>query len=86
MMAVLLVAASVMGTLAYLTSTDTVKNTFTVGKVAITLDEAEVTEYGEAVTPASRVKETPISCCPVTPTTKTPWSLYLQEVNPATSR
>ncbi len=57
MMAVLLVAASVMGTLAYLTSTDTVKNTFTVGKVAITLDEAEVTEYGEAVTPASRVKE-----------------------------
>ncbi len=57
MMAVLLVAASVMGTLAYLTSTATVKNTFTVGKVAITLDEAEVTEYGEAVTPASRVKE-----------------------------
>ena len=46
-----------MGTLAYLTSTATVKNTFTVGKVAITLDEAEVTEYGEAVTPASRVKE-----------------------------
>ncbi len=57
MMAVLLVAASVMGTLAYLTSTATVKNTFTVGKVAITLDEAEVTEYGEAVTSASRVKE-----------------------------
>ena len=56
MMAVLLVAASVMGTLAYLTSTDTVKNTFTVGKVNITLDEAEVDKNGVAVTPAKRVK------------------------------
>ncbi len=57
MMAVLLVAASVMGTLAYLTSHDEVVNTFTVGKVVITLDEAQVDEYGKAVTPASRVKE-----------------------------
>ena len=57
MMAVLLVAASVMGTLAYLTSTDTVKNTFTVGKVNITLDEAEVDMNGVAVTPAKRVKK-----------------------------
>ena len=40
--AVLLVAASVLGTMAYLTSTDTVTNTFTVGKVAITLDEQDV--------------------------------------------
>lgn len=40
--AVLLVAASVMGTLAYLTSTDTVTNTFTVGNVAITMDEKDV--------------------------------------------
>ena len=38
--AVLLVAASVMGTMAYLTSTDKVENTFTVGNVKITLDEA----------------------------------------------
>ena len=45
--AVLLVAASVMGTLAYLTSTDTVTNTFTVGKVAITLDEAKVNVNGQ---------------------------------------
>ena len=45
--AVLLVAASVMGTLAYLTSTDTVTNTFTVGKVAITLDEAPVDANGQ---------------------------------------
>ena len=39
--AVLLVAASVMGTLAYLTSTDEVQNTFTVGQVQITLDEKD---------------------------------------------
>ena len=46
--AVLLVAGSVAGTLAYLTSkTDPVTNTFTAGNVAITLDEAHVNEYGE---------------------------------------
>lgn len=45
--AVLLVVASVMGTMAYLTSKDTVTNTFTVGKVKITLDETKVDEYGE---------------------------------------
>ena len=45
--AALLVGASVMGTLAYLTSkTDVVENTFTVGKVEITMDESKVTEYG----------------------------------------
>ena len=40
--AVLLVVASVLGTMAYLTSSDTVTNTFTVGKVNIKLDEAKV--------------------------------------------
>lgn len=40
--AVLLVAASVLGTLAYLTSDDQVTNTFTVGSVSITLDEQNV--------------------------------------------
>lgn len=40
--AVLLVAASVLGTLAYLTSQDQVTNTFSVGSVIITLDEADV--------------------------------------------
>ena len=45
--AVLLVAATVMGTMAYLTSTDEVENTFTVGKVKITLDEAKVNTDGE---------------------------------------
>ncbi len=48
--AVLLVAGSVAGTLAYLTSkTDTVTNTFTVGKVKITLDETNVDLYGAKV-------------------------------------
>ena len=54
--AVLLVCISVGATVAYLTSTDSVKNTFTVGKVAITLDEAKVNADGTAVTPAERVK------------------------------
>lgn len=40
--AALLVCMTVAGTLAYLTSTDKVENTFTVGNVAITLDETDV--------------------------------------------
>ena len=47
--AVLLVVGSVLGTLAYLTSQDTVVNTFTVGDVEITLDEANVNEMGELI-------------------------------------
>lgn len=46
--AALLVTASVMGTLAYLThTTGPVTNTFTVGNVSISLDEAKVDVYGE---------------------------------------
>lgn len=41
--AVLLIAASVLGTMAYLTSTAKVENTFTIGKVEIKLDETDVT-------------------------------------------
>ena len=52
---VLVFGAAVGGTIAYLTSNDSVTNTFTVGKVEITLDEAKVDEYGVAVTPAARV-------------------------------
>lgn len=40
--AVLLVVTTVFVTMAFLTSKDSVKNTFTVGKVTITLDEADV--------------------------------------------
>ena len=44
--AVLLVSATIMGTMAYLTSTDNVVNTFTVGNVKITLDETDVDVMG----------------------------------------
>ena len=54
--ALLLVAASVFGTMAYLTSQDTVTNTFTVGKVAIKLDEAKANTDGSLVEGAARVK------------------------------
>lgn len=52
--AMLLVAASIMGTLAYLTSQATVTNTFSVGKVEITLDEAKVGEDGKALKSGER--------------------------------
>lgn len=56
-MALALTAAlAVGGTLAYLTSTDSVQNTFTVGKVAIKLDEAKATADGSLVANAERVK------------------------------
>lgn len=54
--AVLLVAASVLGTMAYLTSTDEVTNTFTVGQVKIKLDEAKANPDGSLVANADRVK------------------------------
>ena len=56
--AVLLVTASVLGTMAYLTSQDTVTNTFTVGSVAIKLDEAKANTDGSLVEGegAARVK------------------------------
>lgn len=57
--AVLLVSLSVGATLAYLTSTtDTVVNTFTVGKVGITLDEADVDEYGNQLYVENEAGET----------------------------
>ena len=46
--AVVLVAGSIAGTIAYLTSTAQVTNTFTVGNVKITMDEAKVDLYGVA--------------------------------------
>lgn len=56
--AVLLVAASVFGTLAYLTSSDSVVNTFTVGNVQIKLDEAKVGDDGKKTTPEERTETT----------------------------
>ena len=65
--AVLLVAASVLGTMAYLTSTDTVTNTFTVGKVEIKLDETDVTNPT-----GPRVKANSYKLMPGTTYTKDP--------------
>lgn len=55
--AVVLVLVSVMGTMAYLTSTDEVVNTFTVGNVQIKLDEAAANADGSLIENAARVKE-----------------------------
>lgn len=52
----LLVAGSVAGTMAYLTSSDEVVNTFTVGNVAITLDEAKANTDGSLVEGVDRVQ------------------------------
>ena len=55
--AVLLVAASVLGTMAYLTYNDEVVNTFTVGNVQIKLDEAKANTDGSlSDNGATRVK------------------------------
>lgn len=68
----LVIAMSVAGTVAYLTSQDSVTNTFTVGNVAITLDEAKVDENGAAVTPAERVKTNSYKLIPGHAYTKDP--------------
>lgn len=52
----LLATTSVLSTLAYLKSKDSVENTFIVGKVAITLDESKVDEYGSVTEEQTRVK------------------------------
>ena len=80
---VLAAVASVLGTLAYLTSTDTVKNTFTVGKVNITLDEAEVDMNGVAVTPAKRVKKNEYKLMPGHTYTKDPMVTVLAGSEPS---
>ncbi len=70
--AVLLVAASVLGTMAYLTSSAEVKNTFTVGKVEIKLDEAKVNADGIPEEGAARVTANSYKLMPGTTYTKDP--------------
>lgn len=75
--AVLLVAASVLGTMAYLTDTQKVENTFTVGNVSIKLDEAKVDENGTQVVdkdgnPVARVTENEYKLLPGHTYTKDP--------------
>lgn len=69
--AIILVVATVFGTMAYLTSTDEVVNTFTVGNVAIKLDEAKVDANGAAVSGA-RVKANEYKLMPGHTYTKDP--------------
>lgn len=57
--AVLLVAASVLGTMAYLKDSEVVKNTFTVGNVAISLDEAKVDGNGNAIDKDGKIVTNP---------------------------
>lgn len=54
---VLVIAMSVAGTYAYLTSHDSVTNTFTVGNVSITMDEAKVDVDGKIMPNENRVHE-----------------------------
>lgn len=70
--AVLLIAASVLGTMAYLTSSAEVKNTFTVGKVEIKLDEAKVNADGIPVEGAARVTANSYKLMPGNTYTKDP--------------
>lgn len=61
------------GTLAWLVSTTSeVKNTFTVGDIVITLDEADVNEYGVVVEGAERVKANEYKLVPNGEYTKDP--------------
>ena len=57
----LIICTSVLGTMAYLTDRDSVVNTFTIGRVDIALDEADVYEDGSLIldddgNPVERVK------------------------------
>lgn len=72
-------AVSVFGTLAYLTDSDSAVNTFTVGKVAITVDEAKVDENGVPVPDAPRVRENTYHLLPGMAYTKDPAMTVLKE-------
>lgn len=69
---VLVVALSVAGTYAYLTSTAKVNNTFTVGNVSITMDEAKVNTDGSPVANADRVTSNQYKLMPGHKYTKDP--------------
>lgn len=70
--AVSLVTASVFGTMAYLTDDKMVTNTFTVGSVAITMDEAKVDTDGKPVPNANRVTDNSYKLLPGHEYTKDP--------------
>lgn len=82
---VLLVGASVLGTVAYLTANDSVANTFTVGKVALKLDEAKVGADGKALTDegAARVQANEYKLIPGAVLDKDPTVTVLTGSEPA---
>lgn len=69
---VVLLVISVAGTLAWLTDTDSAVNTFTVGQVHITVDEAKVNADGTPVVGAGRVKANEYHILPGMTYTKDP--------------
>ena len=81
--AMLLVAASIMGTLAYLTSTDEVVNTFSVGKVAIKLDEAKANADGTLVDGADRVDANSYKLMPGHTYAKDPMVTVIKDSEPS---
>lgn len=70
--AALLVGASVAGTLAYMTSTAKVTNTFTIGNVNITLDETKVDLDGKPVADENPVTSNSYKLVPGATYTKDP--------------
>lgn len=77
--AVLLVVASVLGTMAYLTSSETVTNTFTVGKVGLILDETDYDESKTNETTPGRDKENTYHLLPGHEYTKDPTVTVLKD-------
>lgn len=69
---VAVITATVMGTLAYLTDQQAVTNTFTVGQVDITVDEAKVNTDGTPVADVDRVTENNYHLIPGQTYTKDP--------------
>lgn len=76
--AVLLVVGSVMGTLAYLTDSQEVVNTFTVGDVDIKVDEAPVTPDGTPIEGEDRVEGNEYHLIPGQTYTKDPTMTVLK--------
>ena len=76
--AVLLVAASILGTMAYLTDNAKVENSFTLGKVEITLTEAKVDKKGKAINNEPRVSKNTYKLVPGLTYDKDP-TIYVKE-------
>lgn len=74
-----ILAVAVMGTLAWLVDTDSAVNTFTVGQVHISVDEAKVNADGNPVVGADRVKTNEYHILPGVKYTKDPTMTVLAD-------